>query len=140
MCFNVRSIVNKKNELNIMVEDINPHIIGITKLWANKDISDAELGLTGYIMFRKDRTRRKGEGIILYIKESIQAHEIKLEREANCDEAVWCNSYRKFNINYWISLPKSKHKRRGSHNIQNAIKEVSKGECIIMGNFIHKTK
>ena len=140
MCFNVRSIVNKKNELNIMVEDINPHIIGITKLWANKDISDAELGLTGYIMFRKDRTRRKGEGIILYIKESIQAHKIKLEREANCDEAVWCNSYRKFNINYWISLPKSKHKRRGSHNIQNAIKEVSKGECIIMGNFIHKTK
>ena len=140
MCFNVRSIVNKKNELNIMVEDINPHIIGITKLWANKDISDAELGLTGYIMFRKDRTRRKGEGIILYIKESIQAHEIKLKREANCDEAVWCNSYRKFNINYWISLPKSKHKRRGSHNIQNAIKEVSKGECIIMGNFIHKTK
>ena len=41
-----RSIVNKKNELNIMVEDIDPHIIGITKSWANKDIPDAELGLT----------------------------------------------------------------------------------------------
>ena len=28
---NARSIVNKKNELNIMVKDINDHIIGITE-------------------------------------------------------------------------------------------------------------
>ena len=28
---NARSMVNKKNELNIMVEDINTHIIGITE-------------------------------------------------------------------------------------------------------------
>ena len=51
---NATSIVNKKNELNIMVEDIDSHIIGITKSWANTDITDAELGLTGYVMFRRD--------------------------------------------------------------------------------------
>ena len=28
---------------------------------------------------------------MLYIKESIQAYEIKLEMEADCDEAVWFN-------------------------------------------------
>ena len=37
---------------------------------------------TDYILIR---------GVILYVKESIQAYEIKLEREADCDEAVWCN-------------------------------------------------
>ena len=42
-----------------MIEDIDPHIIGIAKSWANKDLSDAELGLTGYVMFRKDRTGRR---------------------------------------------------------------------------------
>ena len=47
VCLNARSIVNKKNELNIMVEDIDPHIIGITESWANIDITGAELGLTG---------------------------------------------------------------------------------------------
>ena len=73
-----------------MVEDIDPHIIGITESWANTDITDAELGLTGYILFRKDRIRRRGGGVILYVKESIQAYEIKLERKADCDEAVWC--------------------------------------------------
>ena len=30
VCLNARSIINKKNELNIMVDDIKPHIIGIT--------------------------------------------------------------------------------------------------------------
>ena len=74
-----------------MVEDIDPHIIGITESWANTDITDAKLGLTGYVMFRRDRIGRRGGGVILYVKESIQAYEIKLEREANCDEAVWCN-------------------------------------------------
>ena len=90
VCLNARSIVNKKNELKIMVEDIDPHIIGITESWANIDITDAELGLTGYVMFRKDRIGRRGGGVILYVKESIQAYEIKLERGADCDEAIWC--------------------------------------------------
>ena len=89
VCLNARSIVNKKNELNIMVEDIDPHIIGITESGANTDITDAELGLTGYVMFRRYRRGRRGGGVILYVKESIQAYEIKLEREPDYDEAVW---------------------------------------------------
>ena len=138
VCLNPRSIVNKKNELNIMVEDIDPHIIGITESWTNTDITDAELVLTGYVMFRRDRIGRRGGGVILYVKESIQAYEIKLESEADYDEAVWCkivagNSkltiglvYRSPNIN-----------EEDNTKIQNAIKEVSKGEFIIMGDFNH---
>ena len=38
---NARSIISKKNELNIMVDDIKPNIIGITESWANNDITDA---------------------------------------------------------------------------------------------------
>ena len=45
VCLNARSIVNKKNELNIMVEDINPHIIGITESWAKKK-QEKDLGVT----------------------------------------------------------------------------------------------
>ena len=74
-----------------MVEDIDPHVAGITESWANKDIVDAELALTGYLMFRKDRQERRGGGVILYIKESIQAYEITLKSEADCEEAIWYN-------------------------------------------------
>ena len=73
-----------------MVEDIDPHI-GLSESWPNKDIADAEFRLTEYVMFRRDRIGRRGGGVISYIKKSIQAYEIKLEREAACDEAVWCN-------------------------------------------------
>ena len=80
MCLNARSIVNKINDFNIMVEDIDPYIIGIPESWANTDkTTDAELGLTGYVMFRIDRIGRKGGGVILYVKEYFQAYEIKLE-------------------------------------------------------------
>ena len=58
MCLNARSIVSKNNELNIMVDDIKPHIIGITESWANSDMTDAELGLAVYVKFRKDRMGR----------------------------------------------------------------------------------
>ena len=65
---------------------------------------------------------------VLYVKESIQACKIKLEREADYDDAVWCkilsgNSkltiglvYRSPNIN-----------EEDNTKLQNAIKEVSKG-------------
>ena len=77
-------------------------------------------------------------GVILYIKESIQAYEIKLEKVAECEEAVWCNIvtgnstltvglvYRSPNISM------EEHEK-----IHNAIKEVSKRDCIIMGDFNH---
>ena len=88
VCLNARSLINKKTELNCMVKDIDPHIIGITESWANTDITDAELGLTGYVMFRRDRIGRRGWGVIVYVNESIQAYEIKLEREPDYDEAI----------------------------------------------------
>ena len=70
VCLNARGIVNKKNELNIMLEDIDPHIIGITESLANTDITYAELGLTGYVMFRRERIGRRGGGVSLYVEES----------------------------------------------------------------------
>ena len=38
VCLNDRSIINKKNELDIMVDEIKPHIIGIIESLANNDI------------------------------------------------------------------------------------------------------
>ena len=61
-----KTLFHLKNELNIMVEDIDPHIIGIAESWANTDTTDAELGLTGYIMFRRDRIERRGGGVTFH--------------------------------------------------------------------------
>ena len=71
-----------------MPRDIKPHIIGITESWANNDITDAELGLAGYVMFRKDRMGRRGGGLLLYIKETIPAYEVQLLEETDRNEAI----------------------------------------------------
>ena len=53
-----------------MLEDTDPHIIDIAESWANKDTPGAELKLTGYVMFRRDGTGRRG-GEIFYILKNI---------------------------------------------------------------------
>ena len=65
-------------------------VVEITESWANKDITDAEFGLEGYVMFRKGRMGRRGGGVLLYVKYTIPAYEIQLREEADCEEAIWC--------------------------------------------------
>ena len=113
MCLNARSIINKKNKLNIiiMVDVIKPHLIGITESWANIDITDAELGLGGYVMFRKDRMGRR-RGVLLYIKETIPAYEVHLQEEAYCNEGYMVQiSYRTYNSYHCSRISLSQHNR-----------------------------
>ena len=138
VCLNARSIINKKNELDIMVDEIKPHIIGITESWANNDITYAELGLEDYVMFRKDRMGRRGGGVLLYIKETIPAYEVQLQEEADCKEAIWCKlvtGHTTVTIGVVYRCPNIT--KQNNEQIHNAISEVSKGDCIIMGDFNH---
>ena len=140
VCLNVRNIINKKNELNIMVDEAKPHIIGITESWANNDITDAELGLDGYVMFRKDRIGRRGGGVLLYIKETIPAYEVQLKEEADCNEAIWCKlvtGHTTVTIGVVYRCPNIT--KQNNEKLHNAISEVSKGDCIIMGDVNHGT-
>ena len=89
-------------------------------------------------MFRKDRLGRRGGGVILYIKESIQADEIKLEKEAKCEEAVWCNIVKgNSTLTVWLVYRSPNISIEENEKMHNAIKEVSKRDCIIMGDFNH---
>ena len=121
-----------------MVADIDPHVIGITESWANEDIVDAELALTGYVMFRKDRRERRGGGVILYIKESIQAYEITLKSEADSVEAILCNIVtRNSTLTIGVVYRSPNIGQEEDVKLQKAIREVSKGECVIVGDFNH---
>ena len=77
LCLNARSI-----------DDLKPHTIRITESLANNDITDADLGLEGYAMFRKDRMGRRGARVLLYIKDTIPAYEAQLQEDTYCNEAI----------------------------------------------------
>ena len=126
VCLNARSIINKKDELNIMVDDIKPHIIGITESWAKNDITDAELGLEGYAMFRKDRMGRRGGGVLLYIKDTIPAYAVQLQEEAYCNDAIWYKlvaGHTTVTIGVVYRCPNIT--KQNNEKIHNAISEVS---------------
>ena len=55
---------SKQCELDTMIAYIGPRVIGITESWANKDIVDAELALTGSVIFKKDRREKMIDGVI----------------------------------------------------------------------------
>ena len=138
VCLNARSIIKNKTELNIMVDDIKPHILGITESLTNNDITNAELGLEGYVMFRKDRIGRRGGGVLLYIKDTIPTYEVQLQEEADYNEAIWCNlgiGHTTVIIGVVYRCPNIT--KQNNEKIHNAINEVSKGDCIIMEDFNH---
>ena len=89
-------------------------------------------------MFRTDRMGRRGGGVLLYIKETIQAHEVQLPEEAYCYEAMWgklVTGHTTVTIGVVYRYPNIT--KQNNEKIHNAISEVSKGDCIIMGDFNH---
>jgi len=57
LLLNARSIVNisKRLELEAYAKLNGYKIIAVTESWATPEMSDAELGLEGFVLFRKDR-------------------------------------------------------------------------------------
>ena len=47
---NARSLMNKINDLQILINDSDPDLILITETWCNEDISNAMLNVTGYFI------------------------------------------------------------------------------------------
>ena len=68
---NARSILNKHNELQLLVLQHNPHIIGITETWLDSSNNDSEITLDDYNIFRNDRTGSCGGGVLLHVHKSL---------------------------------------------------------------------
>ena len=89
---NAQSIINKKDELSLVIDNNYPDIIGITESWANSQILDSELMVKGYRFFRSDRkdtTFGRGGGVLLYIKENIIVKERKDLEYDQIGSSVW---------------------------------------------------
>ena len=111
-------------------------IIGITETWTKPVMGDAEFGLAGYKVFRKNRLVKRGGGVMLHFKEHIQAYEIQIKAEAGSSEAIWCNlesQGSKIIVGVVYRCPSiSKDEDTRLHKV---ISHASRGECLKMGDF-----
>ena len=105
------------DELRRMADDTQPDIIEITEAWTKPQMGDAEFGLAGYKMFRKDSLVERGGGW------------------AGFSEAVWCNlelQGSKIIVGVVYRCPSiSKDEDTRLHKV---ITHASRGECLIMGD------
>ncbi len=78
--------VPKIDHLRITVVNILPHIICLTEMWLSSNISDAEVFIPGYSLYRVDRNR-EGGGLLIYVDNRIQSHVLSYTTEGL--EILW---------------------------------------------------
>ena len=88
---NIRSLLNKRDELEYFVMSSRPAAIALTETWLSADVSDAEINIAGYTVLRCDRKGRIGGGTILYVREDISANVIHTSADpAGEYDGLWC--------------------------------------------------
>ena len=68
--YNARSLLPKMDELRVLLDMQQPHIVSIVETWLSSEDSDNEIFLQGYQVLRLDRNRH-GARILMFIHESL---------------------------------------------------------------------
>ncbi len=137
---NVRSLIPKRDEMHdILVtckEDNSRVVLGLSETWLDSSISDSEVAIPGYKLFRSDRNRRGG-GVMVYVPEGVKAvrrpdledgsiEAVWLELETSLGHLLFCSVYRPPNARTaWMEDL--------SHMLERAFQEAK--EVVIGGDF-----
>ena len=59
---NIRGLTSRIDELRLIASELHSalYLLTFSKTWAHKDITDSELGIPGYQLFRSDRDNKGG--------------------------------------------------------------------------------
>ena len=82
----------KIDELKAYVIEFELDIIGITETWLNEGISNSEIAIENFSIYRKDRSEVKGGragGVIVYVRDSVISFPCE-ELNKYSTESVWC--------------------------------------------------
>jgi hypothetical protein len=136
----VRSIFNKLDELRLLALSKKSDIIALTETWLTDDITDTEIEIPGYQIFRLDRrSGKKGGGTLVYLKNGIQGLENPELTPVNVDlEVLWISikllGSRKVYLGV-VYRPPSQNSLLDDLLITNLKNVCQKGEVLIMGDF-----
>ena len=65
-------------------------LIGITESWGTETVCDSELALEGLKMLRIDRRESKGGGLLLFVREDLEAVDCNDSMGNQFKESLWC--------------------------------------------------
>ena len=69
---NIRSLFLKMDLLRSWVSFYKPHVITISETWLSGNITDEQIQINDYILFRSDRSNRRGGGVATYVSTKLK--------------------------------------------------------------------
>ena len=138
MHLNVHYLYSKIDEIKLLIsQQQNIHIMGFCETFLSETLSNAQLRLDNFELFRKDRNTLGG-GLVLYIQEQLTCTR-RFDLETDFVESIWleihqqhsksillCYAYRPPSSNAdWLQY--------FSDSLEKAF--LDQKECIIMGDF-----
>ena len=87
MVLNARSIFNKVDELKAHIDNYKSDILFVTETWLTESIPNEAVNISGFNIFRKDRTIARGGGVAIYIKDDIP---VKTRFDLNSSLTIEC--------------------------------------------------
>lgn len=91
---NIRSLISKSDQIQHLLLDSNLDFLCLSETWLNKNAPSAAVNVSGFKVFRRDRERSKGGGVMVYVKNVFQCNEIKWS---------YCNDLECIGLNNLIS-------------------------------------
>ena len=141
--FNADSVLNKRDELLILVQDSNPDIIAVQEVYPKnidkKQVQTSELNIPNYEFFQ---SQNPALGAGLYIKSSLKPLEVQIG-EADTVESVWvrirlCGQDSLLVGSVYRSPSSSDSNDRKIDNLLCAASESGHSHILVMGDFNHK--
>jgi len=80
----------KLAEIQAIVYQHSPEIIGIAETLCTNEVGNAELHLQGYDLFRNDRVCGVGGGVMLYARSDHSAIPCSTLNDVGFDNSTWC--------------------------------------------------
>ena len=107
---NVSSLKRRLDEIHNFICDSTVDIIGFTESSLNRSISDQEVSISGFSLYRCDRYQQLRGGVAVYVRENLNVTR-RIDLECNEIESVWLelhqNKTKSFLIGYIYRPPSS---------------------------------
>ena len=86
--------MNKRDELNLILSEVDPDLILLTETKLNQDVMNSEVFVSNYNVYRKDRAIQAapGGGVAILVKNTLVSSDNNVQFLNNHEyaEAVWC--------------------------------------------------
>lgn len=83
--------MSKRCEFDTWVADISPDVIAVTETWLHPGITDSEILVAGYSVYRLDRQENRGGGVALWVRTSFTCKTICTHTTTDgLSETLWC--------------------------------------------------